>query len=51
MADSHDELIMEMAEEYELNHKGDNDDDKNEDDDDEGNATAPLAPVPPAIVP
>jgi hypothetical protein len=36
-----DELIMEMAEEYELIHVGENDDD-----DDEGNAIAPLTPTP-----
>jgi hypothetical protein len=34
---------MEMAEEYGLNHMGENDDD--EDDDDEGNTVAPPAPV------
>jgi hypothetical protein len=36
MIQSCDELIMEMAEEYGLNHMGENDDD-----DDEGNAVAP----------
>jgi hypothetical protein len=36
---------MEMAEEYGLNCRGENDDD------DEGNATAPPAPVPPAVAP
>jgi phage portal protein BeeE len=35
MIESRDELIKEMAEEYGLNHMG-------EDDDDEGNATSPL---------
>jgi hypothetical protein len=44
MIQSRDELILEMAEEYGLNHMGENDDD--EDDDDEGNAIAPPAPVP-----
>jgi hypothetical protein len=41
MIQSHDELIMEMAEEYGLNRMGEND----EDDDDEGNTVTPLAPV------
>jgi hypothetical protein len=36
---------MEMAEEYGLNCRGENDDD------DEGNATAPPAPVPPPVAP
>jgi hypothetical protein len=40
---SHDELIMEMAEEYGLNHMGENDD--GEDDDDKGNAAAPPTPA------
>jgi hypothetical protein len=44
MIQSHDELIIEMAEEYGLNRMGENDD--IEDDDDEGNTVAPLAPVP-----
>jgi hypothetical protein len=39
---SHDELIMEMVEEYGLNHMGENVD---EVDDDEGNVVAPPAPV------
>jgi vacuolar-type H+-ATPase subunit I/STV1 len=47
MIQSCDELIMEMAEEYGLNHMGENDDD--EDDDDEGNATAPPASVPAVV--
>jgi chromosome segregation ATPase len=47
MIQSRDELILEMAEEYGLNHMGENDDD--EDDDDEGNAVAPPAPVPAAV--
>jgi hypothetical protein len=46
MIQSCDELIMEMAEEYGLKRKGENDDDENEDDDDEGNAITPPAPVP-----
>jgi hypothetical protein len=47
MIQSHDELIMEMAEGYGLNCMGENDDDGDEDEDDEGNAVAPptLAPV------
>jgi hypothetical protein len=49
MIQSHDELIMEMDEEYGLNHMGENDDDEDEDDDDEGNAVAPPAPVPAAV--
>jgi hypothetical protein len=44
MNQSRDELVMEIAEEYVLNHMGENNDD--EDDDDEGNVAAPLAPVP-----
>jgi hypothetical protein len=44
MIQSHDELVMEMAEEYGLNHVGENDED--EDDDDEGNAITPPTPVP-----
>jgi hypothetical protein len=39
MIQSHDKLIMEMADEYGLNRMGENDDD--EDDDDKGNAIAP----------
>jgi hypothetical protein len=34
------------AEEYGLNHMGENDDDEDEDDNDEGNAIAPPAPMP-----
>jgi hypothetical protein len=45
MIQSHDELIMKMAEEYGLNRMGENDD-KDEDDDDEGNTIAPPAPAP-----
>jgi hypothetical protein len=48
MIQSHDELIMEMAEEYGLNWMGENDD---EDDNDEGNAAEPRTPMPPARTP
>jgi hypothetical protein len=44
MIQSRDELIMEMAEEYRLDHMRENDEDN--DDDDEGNTVAPLAPAP-----
>jgi hypothetical protein len=43
MIQSHDELIMEMAEEYGFNRMGENDND--EDDDDEGNTVASPAPA------
>jgi hypothetical protein len=49
MIQSCDELIMEMAEEYGLNHMGENDNDEDEDDDDEGNAIAPPTPAPVAV--
>jgi hypothetical protein len=49
MIQSRDELILKMAEEYGLNHMGENDDDEDENDDDEGNAVAPLAPTPTAM--
>jgi hypothetical protein len=49
MIQSCDELILEMAEEYGLNHMGENDDDKDEDDDNEWNAIAPPAPAPAAM--
>jgi hypothetical protein len=49
MIQSHDELILEMAEEYGLNRMGENDDDEDENDDDEGNAIAPLALAPAAV--
>jgi hypothetical protein len=49
MIQSCDELILEMAEEYELNCMGENNDNKDEDDDDEGNVVAPPAPVPAAV--
>jgi hypothetical protein len=48
MIQSHDELIMEMAEEYGLHCMGENDDD--EDDDDEGNVVAPPTPTPMPVV-
>jgi hypothetical protein len=50
MIQSHDELILEMAEVYGLNHMGENDDDEDENGDDEGNAVAPPA-LAPAVVP
>jgi hypothetical protein len=46
MIQSCDELILEMAEEYGLNHMGENDDDEDENDDDEGNTVAPPTPTP-----
>jgi chromosome segregation ATPase len=49
MIQSCDELILEMAEEYGLNHMGENNDDKDEDDDDEGNTVAPPALAPAAM--
>jgi hypothetical protein len=49
MIKSHDELLMEMVEEYRLNRMGENNDDV--DDDDEGNIATPPAPVPPAAAP
>jgi hypothetical protein len=45
-----DDLILEMAEEYGLNHMGENDDDELEDDDDEGNAVATPALAPTAVL-
>jgi hypothetical protein len=51
MIQSHDELIMEMAEEYGLNRMGENNDDEDEDDDDEGNTATPPAPAPLATAP
>jgi hypothetical protein len=47
MIQTHDELILQMAKEYGLNHMGETDDDK--DDDDEGKAVAPPAPAPTAV--
>jgi hypothetical protein len=49
MIQSHDELILEMGEEYGLNRVGENNDDEDENDDDEGNAAAPPAPAPVAV--
>jgi hypothetical protein len=49
MIQSHDELILEMAEEYGLNRMGENDDDEDEDDDDEGNTVTPRALAPAAV--
>jgi hypothetical protein len=51
MIQSHDELILEMAEEYRLNRMGenDNDEDEDEDDDNEGNTVTPPAPTPAAV--
>jgi hypothetical protein len=49
MIQSHDELIMEMAEEYGVNRMGENDDDEDEDDDDEGNAVKSPSPAPAAV--
>jgi hypothetical protein len=50
MIQSHDEMIVEMAEEYRLNRMGENDDDEDEDDNDEGNAAAPHAVAPTTVV-
>jgi hypothetical protein len=49
MIQSRDELILEMAEEYGLNHMGENDDDEDENNNDERNVIAPPAPVPAAV--
>jgi hypothetical protein len=49
MIQSCDELILKMAEEYGLNHMGENNDDEDENDDDEGNTVTPLAPAPAAV--
>jgi hypothetical protein len=43
MIQSCDEMIMEMAEEYGLNHMGENNDDEDEEEDDEGKTIAPPA--------
>jgi hypothetical protein len=48
MIQSHDELILGMAEVYGLNRMGENDDDKDENDDEEGSVVSPLAPAPAA---
>jgi hypothetical protein len=50
MIHSHDELILEMAEEYGLNRMGENNNNEGADDNDEGNAVAPPTPAP-AVVP
>jgi hypothetical protein len=44
MIQSHDELIMEMADEYGLNHMGENNDDEDDEEDNSarGDAVAPL---------
>jgi hypothetical protein len=42
MIQSRDELIMEISEEYGLNHMGENDEEEDEDEDDEGNVIVPL---------
>jgi hypothetical protein len=49
MIQSHDELIMEMAQEYGLNRMGENDDEEDEDADDEGNTVTPTAPTPTTV--
>jgi vacuolar-type H+-ATPase subunit I/STV1 len=49
MIQSHDELILEMDEEYGLNRMRENDNDEDEDDDNEGNAIAPPALAPAAV--
>jgi DNA repair exonuclease SbcCD ATPase subunit len=49
MIQSRDELILELAQEYGLNHMGENNDDEDENDDDEGNTVAPPAPAPAAM--
>jgi hypothetical protein len=52
MVQSHDELILEMAEEYGLKRMRENDDDEDEDDDNKGNTIVPprLAAMPEEIV-
>jgi hypothetical protein len=50
MIQSRDELILEMAEEYGLNHMGENDGDEDKDDDNEGIVVAPPAPAPVAVL-
>jgi hypothetical protein len=49
MIKSRDELLMEMTEEYGLNHMGENNNEEDEDNDDEGNTVTPPAPAPPAV--
>jgi chromosome segregation ATPase len=50
MIQSHDELILEMPEEYGFNRMGENDDDEDEDDDNEGNAIATPTLAPAAVL-
>jgi hypothetical protein len=50
MIQYHDEVILEMATEYGLNHMGENDNDEDEDDNDEGNTIAPPTPAPAAVL-
>jgi hypothetical protein len=50
MIQSRDELILEMAKEYGLNCMGENNDGEDENDDNEGNAIAPPAPAPAAVL-
>jgi hypothetical protein len=49
MIQSHDELILEMAEGYGLNRMGENNGDEGEDDNDEGNSVAPPTPAPTTV--
>jgi hypothetical protein len=49
MIQSRDEPIMEVANEYVLNHMGENDDNEDVDVDDGGNTTTPHAVVPPPV--
>jgi hypothetical protein len=52
MFQSHDEVIMEIVDEFGLNYMGENNDDEDEDDNDGGETTTPPATVPPlAIMP
>jgi hypothetical protein len=53
MVESHDELIMEIADEIGLNHMGEDaiNEEDDEDDDDEGNVVAPPATVVPPSTP
>jgi hypothetical protein len=50
MIQSRDDLIIEMAKEYGLNHMGENNNDEDENDDDEGNTVAPPAPASIAVL-
>jgi hypothetical protein len=49
MIQFHDELILEMTEEYGLNRMEENDDDEDENDNDEGDTVTPPAPTPAAV--